>query len=96
MRVSGIRVDLKAVKRFVETVPSLRRVLAFPAASDRERLLRAEMLRTIEMLAMLLDEASRGERKKARAAVYRAAAIVAADLVSARARVAATRRRSAH
>lgn len=75
-------VDLGAVERFVMTVPSLRRLLALPAASDRELLLRAEMRRTIAALAATLDEAARGERRSARAAVYRVTAIVAADLAT--------------
>lgn len=77
--------DLGAVERFVETVPSLRRLLAGPVASDSERLLRAEMRRTFARLAVTLDEAARGERRTIRAAVYRAAASVAADLAVTRA-----------
>jgi hypothetical protein len=75
-------VDLNAVKRFVRTVPSLRRLLALPALSDRELLLRAEMRQTIAKLAAALDEAARGEPGKIRAAVYRAAAAAAADLAA--------------
>ena len=80
--VAAPEVDLRAVGRFVRDVPSLRRVLALPAASDRELLLRAEMRRTIAMLAETLDEAARAEERRIRAAVYRAAAIVAADLAA--------------
>lgn len=69
-----------AVKRFVETLPSLQQLLALPAASDHELRLRAEMRRTIARLAATLHAAARTERKKSRAAVYRAAAMVAADL----------------
>ena len=71
-----------AVERFVETIPRLRRLLALPAASDRELRLRAEMRRTIARLAATLHDAARAERKKSRAAVYRAAAMVAADLAA--------------
>ncbi|HEX6096970.1 MAG TPA: hypothetical protein VF432_11650 [Thermoanaerobaculia bacterium] len=74
---------LNAVERFVRAVPRLRRLLALPAASDRELLLRAEMRRTIATLATTLDEAARGERRRTRAALYRAAANVAAELAAA-------------
>jgi hypothetical protein len=79
--------DFNAVQRFVRTVPSLRRLLAVPAASDQELFLRAEMRRTIATLAMTFDEAARGERRRTRAAVYRAAATVAAELATAPAAV---------
>ena len=75
-------VDLNAVERFVRTVPSLRRLLAAPCRSDRELLLRAEMRRTITNLAASLDELARDEPGKTRAAVYRAAAVVAANLAA--------------
>jgi hypothetical protein len=76
-------VDLHAVERFVRTAPDLQRLLTSPATSQRELLLRAQMRRTAAMLAGWLEEAARGERRTARATVYRAAALVAESLAAA-------------
>lgn len=81
--IAGVRgADVGSVARFARSVPTLRRLLASAAASDRELLLRAEMRRTIAALGESFDEAARLEQSATRVAVYRAAALVAAELAS--------------
>lgn len=81
--IAGARgADVGSVSRFVKSVPTLRRLLASPAASDRELLLRSEMRRTIATLGATFDEAARLEQSATRVAVYRVAALAAAELAS--------------
>lgn len=86
--------SLASLQRFVSSVPSLRRILTAAQPSPRELLLRVEMRRAMAELSEVLQEASRAERDRARAAAFRAGAMVAADL--ARVPVAATPMRAGH
>ena len=73
-------VDLSALTRFVDSAPILSKLLAGAAVSSDELLLRNVMRRAIRQLSVALDEAAGLERSVARAAAYRAASLVAAEL----------------
>ncbi|HEX6085372.1 MAG TPA: hypothetical protein VF266_12655 [Thermoanaerobaculia bacterium] len=74
------RMSLDALRRFVSSVPSLRRALAEERPSAPEMLLRIEMRRAILALSDALHEASRIERNRTRAAAFLAASMVAEEL----------------
>jgi DNA-binding NtrC family response regulator len=75
-------VQLDTVRRFVSTVPSLRRLLGAPVGSVREAALRTEMRRTVGALSAVLDHAAQIEASGTRAAVLRDASAVAALLTT--------------
>jgi len=85
-RVRGSRIlDMRAVRRFVASVPSLRDTLAAPIVSPDEWMLRGEMRRTMSELSGVFRTAADDEPNDTRAAVFIAAAMVAAQLASVRA-----------
>lgn len=77
-------IDLHALQRFVAEVPALRDALSAPAGSQHELLLRGEIRETIRELSAALREAAEIERNGSRAAVFRAASVVAHDLAEGR------------
>jgi DNA-binding NtrC family response regulator len=77
------QVSLTRLHRFVRSVPQLRELLAGEAGTIKELLLRHQLRLTALDLAHVLGEASAVERDGMRAAVFRGAARVAAELADA-------------
>ncbi|HSP33459.1 MAG TPA: response regulator [Thermoanaerobaculia bacterium] len=71
-----------SLERFVISVPSLQDVLSVPVTSQSEAALRAEMRRTLSALSSTLTDAASVEANNTRAAAFRAASTVAAQLAS--------------
>lgn len=84
-------VSMESLLRFATSVVSLQRMLSVPATTPREAALHAEMRRTLGALSATLDEAARVEASRRRAALFRVASTVAAQLAIP-ASIAATRR----
>ncbi|HET7434240.1 MAG TPA: hypothetical protein VFN10_05945 [Thermoanaerobaculia bacterium] len=74
----GVSVD--GLQHFVRTAPGIRALLANDASSMPELYLRKELRRTAVQLAELLSEVALGEQDRTRAAVLRAAALVAGEI----------------
>lgn len=77
-------IGLDSLRRFVTNVSSLQRLLEAPATSERELSVRAEMRATLRKLSRTLGDAAEGEASTTRAAVFRATAMVAAQLAACR------------
>ncbi len=75
-------VKLDSLQRFVMSVPILQHLLSVPVGGQQEAALRAEMRRTLGALATTLTEASHVEASRSRAAVFRAASMVAGRLAT--------------
>jgi CheY-like chemotaxis protein len=73
-------VDLRTLRRFVEDVPRLRRVLTGEWPSPRELILRSEMRRTVQRLSDAFREVARQEPSRTRAAAFLAASMIAEEL----------------
>lgn len=69
-----------SLRRFAMSVPSLHHLLSGPVGGQREATLRAEMRRTLGVLAATLTKAAHVEASKTRAAAFRAASNVAGRL----------------
>jgi DNA-binding NtrC family response regulator len=76
------RPRIASLERFVADIPALRRLLGDSALSRRELQLRGEIRRTILELSAVLDEVAQSETSRTRAAAYRAASNVAAELAT--------------
>lgn len=74
--------NIAALQQFVTNLPHLRRLMAGPAPTSRELLLRSEMRRTLAELSEALSEAAQAEPSRLRAAALLAASSVAAELVA--------------
>jgi len=77
------QVSLSRLQRFVQSVPQMRELLAAEAGTMKELLLRHQLRLTALDLAHVLGEASVVEHDRVRAAVFRGAARVAAELADA-------------
>lgn len=77
-----MQVDMHALQRFVENLDSLRAALAAPMTTTYDLQLRGEIRRNALALSGALDVAADEEPNRVRAAVFRAASVVAADLAS--------------
>lgn len=71
-----------ALQKFVASASALRRLLAAPAQTQGELLLRSEMRRAIAQLSVALSAAADAAPSGMRAAVLDAASVLAADLAS--------------
>lgn len=75
-----MQVDMRALQRFVENVGSLRAALTAPMATPHELALRGRIRHDVLELCGALEVAAEEETNRVRAAVFRAASVVAADL----------------
>ena len=88
---SGDAQSVQSVQRFVRSVPSLEILLSVRVCCEREAALRAEIRRALGVLSETLLDAAQAEASRTRAAIFRAASMVAARLAASPAPAAAAR-----